>query len=172
MFSFFYPTFYFERAVDISPDLLRSFGISAILTDLDDTLTTHGCQQLAPEYALWLQTLRDAGISVSVLSNNTEERTRPFCERNGLNYFCKAKKPLPGRAKSAARALGLSREQVLVLGDQIFTDILCGRFAGMRTAAVRPIGCRATRWIAVKRILEKPIWRSYFRKIRSGGENL
>ncbi len=164
MFDSFFPTYFFRHAYDITPEFLRREGISAILSDLDDTLTCHGSQELGPEYKDWLETLRAAGVSLCIISNNTEERIRPFCETYGLRYVCDAKKPMKEGALRAVAELGLSVDQALLLGDQVFTDIRCGKAAGIRTAAVPPVGKRATPFIALKRLLEKPIWAVYRRR--------
>ncbi|MBR3691802.1 MAG: YqeG family HAD IIIA-type phosphatase [Clostridia bacterium] len=164
MLKLFYPTYYFSHAWEITPEFLRAQGIRAVLSDLDDTLTCHDSQELAPEYAAWLARLQAEGIALCILSNNAEARIRPFCERNGLQYTPKAKKPLRAAALATAERLGAKPEETLLLGDQIFTDILCGKNAGMRTAAVPPIGRKATKFIAFKRWVEKPVWRAYFRQ--------
>lgn len=166
MAKLFFPTYYFDRAYDITPQFLRREGIDLILSDLDDTLTCHDDPTLSPAYAQWIAALAAEGIGLRILSNNSEERTRPFCQKNGLCYTAHARKPLPGGARRALSELGVDPARALILGDQIFTDILCGAFSGIRTAAVAPIGSRATRFIAFKRVLERPIWRAYFARRR------
>ena len=163
MLDRFFPTYDFPHAYDITPEFLRAEGIGAIISDLDDTLTCHDSQDLAPEYRAWLNDIAAAGIRFCILSNNSVERTRPFCERNGLDFAADAKKPGKKVLLATVERLGISTGEALLIGDQIFTDILCGKNAGIRTAAVKPIGNRATKLIAVKRFLERPIWRAYFR---------
>ncbi|MBR6556219.1 MAG: YqeG family HAD IIIA-type phosphatase [Clostridia bacterium] len=164
MLDRFFPTYDFPRACDITPEFLRTEGIRAIISDLDDTLTCHDSQDLAPEYRAWMEQITAAGIRFCILSNNSEERTRPFCDRNGLDFTAHARKPLRKAVLETLDRMGVTRDEALLVGDQIFTDILCGKNAGIRTAAVKPIGGRATRFIAVKRFLERPIWRAYFRR--------
>ena len=164
MFDRFFPTYDFPHAYDITPEFLQAEGVRAILSDLDDTLTCHDSQELAPEYRAWLDRIAAAGIRFCILSNNSEERTRPFCDRNGLDFTAHARKPLRRAVLATVERMGITPDEVLLVGDQIFTDILCGKNAGIRTAAVKPIGNRATKFIAVKRFLEHPIWRAYFRR--------
>lgn len=164
MFDRFFPTYDFPHAYDITPEFLQAEGVRAIISDLDDTLTCHDSQELAPEYRAWLDRIAAAGIRFCILSNNSAERTRPFCDRNGLDFTAHARKPLRRAVLATVERMGITPDEVLLVGDQIFTDILCGKNAGIRTAAVKPIGNRATKFIAVKRFLESPIWRAYFRR--------
>ena len=164
MFDRFFPTYDFPHAYDITPEFLQAEGVRAIISDLDDTLTCHDSQELAQDYRAWLDRIAAAGIRFCILSNNSEERTRPFCDRNGLDFTAHARKPLRRAVLATVERMGITPDEVLLVGDQIFTDILCGKNAGIRTAAVKPIGNRATKFIAVKRFLERPIWRAYFRR--------
>ena len=40
----FSPTWYFEKIEDVSPEFLRENGVSALILDVDNTLTTHDNQ--------------------------------------------------------------------------------------------------------------------------------
>jgi hypothetical protein len=50
-----------------------------------------------------------------------------------------ARKPLGRAFKTAAKEMGLKKEEVVVIGDQVLTDVLGGNYAGFYTILVVPI---------------------------------
>ena len=57
----FTPTIVFERITCITPEFLGARGLRALILDVDNTLTAHGSQELPPDVAAWLDTMRAAG---------------------------------------------------------------------------------------------------------------
>ena len=152
----FYPTVYRRRITDLTADDLRALGAQGILLDIDNTLTTHDNPVLDEHVRAWLDTVRQAGFSLTVVSNNRDERVRPFAEAIGLAYQARAAKPLPRGYRAAARAMGLSPRQCVAVGDQIFTDILGANLAGMRSVLLEPIELEVEqKFIVFKRRFER-----------------
>ena len=52
--ALFYPTLYRRRITDLTPADLRTLGVSGLLLDVDNTLTTHDCPELEPAVTAWL----------------------------------------------------------------------------------------------------------------------
>lgn len=46
--ALFYPTLYRRRITDLTSADLRTLGVSGLLLDVDNTLTTHDCPELEP----------------------------------------------------------------------------------------------------------------------------
>ena len=69
-------------------------------------------------------------------------------------------------------AFGLPPEQVLFVGDQIFTDCLAAHRAGVDCYLVKPIKSKETFFFRLKRAFEKPFLSIYRRRrIKSKGCN-
>lgn len=51
---------------------MKEKGVDALVLDVDDTLTAHGSQQLDAEVEQWLGRMRDAGVKLMIVSNNTK----------------------------------------------------------------------------------------------------
>ncbi len=152
----FYPTIYRRRITDITAQDLRALGAQGILLDIDNTLTTHDNPALDADVAAWLDEMRQAGFSLTVVSNNREERVRPFAEAIGLGFQSRAAKPLPHGYRAAARSMGLSPRQCVAVGDQIFTDILGANLAGMKSVLLEPIELEVEqKFIVFKRRFER-----------------
>ena len=118
------PEIIFKQVESITPDYLQKNGITALVLDVDNTLTADGSQQLDDSVAAWLDAMRAAGISLTIVSNNTARRVRPFAEKLGLRWVALACKPLPVGLAVARRRLGVKRRQMAMVGDQIFSDRL------------------------------------------------
>ncbi len=154
--ALFYPTLYRRRITDISVADLHALGVQGILLDVDNTLTTHDNPALDADVAAWLDTMRQAGFALTVVSNNREERVRPFADAIGLHFQARAAKPLPRGYRAAARSMGLSPRQCVAVGDQIFTDILGANLARMKSVLLEPIELEIEqKFIVFKRRIER-----------------
>ena len=65
------PEYLFSSVSAITPAFLKEKGVDALVLDVDDTLTAHGSQQLDAEVEQWLGRMRDAGVKLMIVSNNT-----------------------------------------------------------------------------------------------------
>ena len=80
------PEYIFRAIEAITPEFLRQHGITALVLDVDNTLTGDGSQQLDATVQQWLDTMRAAGVRLTIVSNNTAARVRPFADRVGLAW--------------------------------------------------------------------------------------
>ena len=92
--------------------------------DLDNTLTTHDNPRPADGVIEWISLMKENGIKMTIVSNNHFERVRPFAEKLGLEFVCEGKKPLPDGFNRAQKLMGIPFENLAVVGDQIYTDVL------------------------------------------------
>ncbi|MGI6260807.1 MAG: YqeG family HAD IIIA-type phosphatase [Acutalibacteraceae bacterium] len=162
--SLFYPNMMLRRVQELSPEELRQAGIRGILLDVDNTLSPHGAPEPEPEALEWIKKMKREGFVLCVVSNNTEERVAPFAKKLGLAFSAMAGKPLPFGFCRAAAKLGLSRRQVLAVGDQLFTDICGANLAGIRSALVEPLEPEHALRFRLKRRLERPVLRRFLQK--------
>ncbi len=88
-----------------------------------------------------------------------------FNEKIGALYLCKASKPNKRGYLKAAEMMNLDPSKILVVGDQIFTDIWGANMAGMRSCLVMPIDRSSDEiQIVIKRMLEKVVLIPYLKK--------
>ncbi len=123
----------------IEPEELKQRGIKGIITDLDNTLVAWDVKDATPDIIKWFKQMEDHNIKVTIISNNKEERVRIFSEPLATPFVFSARKPLTKSFKKAAREMNLKKEEVVVIGDQILTDVLGGNRAGFHTILVVPI---------------------------------
>ncbi len=125
---------------DLRPGALRAAGITLLLTDLDNTLAPYGAPEPDGAVRDWAAALEAAGVRLFLLSNSRKpSRPARFAQALGIPYLGHAGKPRPGGFFQAMDRMGARAEETAIVGDQIFTDILGGRRAGVRTILVEPI---------------------------------
>ncbi len=157
------PDYYFKDVTHIRPTFLKKLGIKALALDVDNTLTEHDSQHVREEILQWLEEMQREGILLMLASNNVSKRVAPFADSVELPYACFCCKPSPRWLFAAKKRWGLPRRQIALVGDQIFTDGLAGRFSGVRVFLVKPLA-EDTKWsIVLKRKLEVPFLAKYFR---------
>ena len=151
------PEYIFRAIEAITPEFLRQHGITALVLDVDNTLTGDGSQQLDATVQQWLDTMRAAGVRLTIVSNNTAARVRPFADRVGLAWVPLACKPLPVGLAVARRRLGVRKNQMAMVGDQIFTDCLAAGLYGIPCLYTMPREGDHQRGVQFKRRFE-PYW--------------
>ena len=162
--SLLLPDFLFHRIYDIPPSFLQQHGITALVLDVDNTLTTHNNPVPRKRVRRWLQEMKTAGIKLTIVSNNNPDRVRPFAELLQLDFVANGAKPLPKGILQAAGRMGVSPKQLAVIGDQLFTDIAGAHTAGATAVLVEPMELESMWFFKVKRALERPFLRAYHRK--------
>lgn len=161
---FLAPDYYFETYAGASVEFLKNAGIRALVLDIDNTLEPYENAEPSEDVRAWFSALSESGISAAFVSNNGKERVERFNKDLGNIAYYKAKKPFPFKIKRAMREMGVSKKETLFMGDQIFTDVLAARFAGIRVALVPPIKDKTDALTRFKRLLERPIMKCYFRR--------
>lgn len=139
MYKNFLPDEYVKSIFQISPDTLLEKGIKGIITDLDNTLVEWDRAEATPEIIEWVRMMEQAGLKVTILSNNNELRVKAFCDPLGTPFIFDARKPLRRSFKKALALMGLKREEVVMVGDQLMTDVLGGNRFGVHTILVVPV---------------------------------
>ena len=147
----FVPDFMFENALDIGPEFLIARGIRAVVLDIDNTLVTYGVAEPTEEVIAWIDSLKAAGLGVAIASNNHAPRVELFNQKIGVFATCESKKPSAKAVKAACEHFGLKPEETAVIGDQIFTDVLAARRAGIRAFLVDPIKDKTDIFTRLKR---------------------
>ena len=134
------PEYVFQDVTHITPAFLAGKGITALVLDIDNTLTDDGSQQLPREVAAWLQAMRAAGVRLTIVSNGTPRRVAPFARKLGLDYVCWAAKPLTPGLMVARRRLGVEKRRMAMVGDQLYADRMAAALYGIPALMVVPRG--------------------------------
>lgn len=135
------PTKIFSRISDIPFDLLNEWGIKAILFDIDNTIAPSDDDNLCDDAVFWLMKAGELGFRLFIVSNGRPWRVKRASRKLGnIGYIWpSAFKPLRFGFLLAARKLGVSPPECVMIGDQIFTDIKGANLCGMKTILVDPV---------------------------------
>jgi hypothetical protein len=141
---------------------LRSEGYQFALLDLDNTI--------APDHSLLpddyskhvIQLLTRAGFECCIVSNAKSGRSSDFAQSLGVKCVTYAKKPSPSGMIRAMEMMQSNSTNTVMFGDQIFTDIIAAKRAGVLAILVEPYQKREMFYIMIKRPFEKLV-RWFFR---------
>lgn len=158
LFYNFYPEKVIASVYELDWERLAG-QYGGVIFDIDNTLVPHGAP--ADERTVRLfEKIHGLGMKTMLVSNNGEERVKPFAERVKSGYVYKAGKPKKSGYIKAAERMGIKSEHTLFIGDQIFTDVWGANRAGMHTMLTEPIAPSTDEiQIVVKRWFEKPFRR-------------
>lgn len=134
------PTARCGSVLELTPEVLRSMGVTLVLADIDNTLVRYGETAPSPEVLAWRGFLRDAGIILFLLSNSRKpRRPRDLAEKLECPYLGHAGKPGTKGFHTVLKRTGRGAKEAVMVGDQIFTDVLGANRAGIRSILVQPI---------------------------------
>lgn len=156
---FFKPHIKLDRVTEITVELLKRYEITALILDVDNTLSTHHGQVLTDGLEDWLIYMKENGIKLTVLSNSKRKRVEPFAAKINLDFLSLGLKPLPFGYLRAVKALGEKRKNCAIVGDQIFTDIIGGNTVGVKTVLLTPIKPEDGWSFKLRRRLEKILFK-------------
>ncbi|AAS09410.1 hypothetical protein LJ_1638 [Lactobacillus johnsonii NCC 533] len=151
----FRPRYTIDTIYHLDPKQLKKMGIKAVFSDLDNTLLAWNKAETAVEMDELNQRLAKDGIRLVVISNNNAERIGKVLNPYHISFIAKARKPLPIGINKELKALNLKKDQVLMVGDQLITDIQAGNLAGVTTVLVKPL-VETDKWnTRINRFFEK-----------------
>jgi uncharacterized protein len=154
------PNAQLESAFEITPQWLQDRNLNGLVLDIDNTLAPTHLPGDEAQIRAWLEPLQQAKIPIRIVSNGLPKRILEFCQLFRLDYvgilgLRIAGKPIPSAFQRACQELELPTNQVAMVGDQIFTDMLGANMAGMYTVLVKPLSEKSMTHTKLIRNLEK-----------------
>jgi len=134
------PTHVCDNIYDIDWKGLADAGVKLVLADLDNTLIPYSVSHPDDSLRNWKKSLEELGMTLFVLSNSRRSHRCPdFCKELDVPYRRRSGKPSVRGFLETMDLYGVSAEQTVMLGDQIFTDVLGANRAGVPVWLVKPI---------------------------------
>lgn len=128
-----------DSILKLTPQLLTQHGLKGLVLDVDETLVPIRDSNVSPELTDWLLAVKPY-VAISLVSNNiSRHRIRRIAKSLDLPYVLAARKPSRRKLRQAVVAMDLPFEQVAMVGDRLFTDVLAGNRLGMFTILVEPM---------------------------------
>ena len=123
--------------VDEIKKLKKEYGIKGIILDIDETVRSD-MGDIPKVNQEWISMIKDE-LKVIVVSNGIDKKVERYFELLGIDYIGFAHKPLKKNFRKACERLELNPEDILVIGDDTFSDIYGGRRNGMKTIRVKGV---------------------------------
>ena len=151
-----------KDAYSIDYEALYEEGARVLLFDIDYTLVPHGAP--ADDRAKTLiRELAAKGFQILFLSNNNGNRAEMFAKDLPARCVTKAMKPLPKGYAEAVRLSGCKKEQAVLIGDQLFTDVLGARLYGLAAILTGRVDTERELSLRIKSKIEKALFLIYNR---------
>ncbi|MBQ2253454.1 MAG: YqeG family HAD IIIA-type phosphatase [Clostridia bacterium] len=163
----FFPDYYFHSVHELSPEFFLARKITHVIFDIDDTLTEHGVVAADEAVCALIRDFEAAGIRISLISNSKGERAKIFAESLPVHvfYIGHAKKPSRGALKPFFSHFNVECAHTALVGDQLLTDINLAKKWGLTAILVKPIAPYENPFFYLKRAIERPILKHYFRTL-------
>jgi hypothetical protein len=125
--------------LSLTPDILQQYGLKGLVLDVDETLVPIRVTHASEELRQWVQELRPLAAIWLVSNNISQSRISRIAKSLNLPYILGAGKPSRRKLRQAVAAMNMPFEQVAMVGDRLFTDVLAGNRLGMFTILVEPM---------------------------------
>lgn len=153
--SFFSPDYQYETIHDIDFDQLKEMGIKLLLIDIDNTIIPWDSSEVGKKLIDLFEKLKKKNFEVMLFSNARRDRVAAISAKLDVKGVAMALKPLPINYRKSYRRKGLKSKQTAIIGDQVFTDLLGAKIAGVKSILVDPLSEKELKATKVMRVLEK-----------------
>jgi len=130
--------------VQLPIEHLLSRGIRALLLDVDRTLLPGHDVNLPAPVITWVDNARQH-LNLHLFSNNpSRQRIGAVADQLQVDFTSGAAKPRRAALRKVLNHLQLRPEQMAIIGDRLFTDVLAGNRLGLYTVLVKPLQADGT----------------------------
>lgn len=159
------PDYYVESIYAVDYQMLKEQGINTLFFDLDNTLIAYDEAELNSHTIDFINALLE-DFKIVIISNSGYQRVSKAAKK--YPFVWHAAKPFKWGFKCALRKSESSLENVVLIGDQLMTDMLGGHRFGCLTVLVNPVKRSSDRWMTrMNRWMERRIIKKIKRKYAS-----
>ncbi|MDD3048632.1 MAG: YqeG family HAD IIIA-type phosphatase [Bacilli bacterium] len=163
MLEKFIPDSYQKSIYAIDYKKLKSSGIKCILFDLDNTLVPYQTKKPTKKIKDLVENLKDMGFKIILFSNATKKRLTPFKEILEVDCSAFSMKPSSKKFKKVFKQYKFTQNEIVLIGDQMLTDVYGGNKVGITTILVNPVTKRDYATV-LNRLIEGIIMRKAAKK--------
>ncbi len=128
-----------DIVIHITPDVIKKNNLKGLILDVDETLVPWNERTISPELLAWVEEIRPYADLWLVSNNLSQNRIATIAKYLNLPFIYGAGKPSRRKLREAVKAMNLPLEQIAMVGDRLFTDVLAGNRLGLFTILVEPM---------------------------------
>lgn len=163
MFKKFIPYAHSQSIYEIEMDFYKRNGIKTLFMDLDNTLDSYRAREPKPQTIEYVSELKKNKITPIIISNNKAKRVSGYANLLGVEFLSSARKPFSRRIKAEIARRNLKKDEVMLVGDQLMTDVLAAKGAGIKVVLTEKL-VKEDQWTThINRVIDRPI-RKYHKK--------
>lgn len=159
-----FPDIYIKSIFELPIESLEKKGIKALAFDIDNTVAPFDVAEPDDKSVEFFKNLKKRGFRLILLSNNNKNRITIFNKKLNIIAVSKAGKPSGKKLKKVLEKIGIKPNEAAVIGDQVFTDVLCAHNAGCIGIYSEPMCNRDQLVTKVKRPADKFVMGIYKRR--------
>lgn len=134
------PTYYSDTNIfDVPIDFFKKIDVNCIFFDLDNTLDSFKCEVGSKKTTEYINKLKLEGYKIYIISNNSESRVKKYANSLNIEYLYKSGKPFTKKIEKFIKDNKLIKENCIIIGDQLLTDIKCANRLKIKSLLVEDL---------------------------------
>lgn len=155
IFKAMVPDKVFDKFENIPFEDLYSSGKTCLFLDYDNTIGPDRTWEPTEKSIDFINFLKKIGFDMCLVSNAKSVRSAGIAEKLGIPCVTCAHKPRTDGIYRALKLMNVDKSKVVMIGDQVFTDVIAGKLSGLTTYFVEKYAKKEVWYVQIKRPFEK-----------------
>jgi len=160
----FIPFAHAKSVYEIDIEFYIRNNVKNLFLDLDNTLDSYKCRKPSKNAISLIKKIKENGVKVYIISNNRKNRVNGYASRIPCDFLYKSFKPFPLKINRFIKENGLNKNECMIVGDQLMTDVLLGYNAKIRVVLTEKIVKEDQPTTRINRLFDNPIRKKLFKK--------
>ena len=156
MYKKFIPFATATSAYEIDLEFIKKLGIKTVFLDIDNTLDSYRAKTPTDKAKEFVNKVKSQ-FNVVLISNNKKEKVTKYASELNVPFIYKAFKPLPKKINNFINENSLNKNDIILIGDQMMTDVWCAYNVGIKVIMTNKL-VKEDQWTThINRIFERVI---------------
>lgn len=154
MFKNLVPSFTAKNVFEIEVDFYKKLNIKYLFCDLDNTLEVFNIKEPSQRVVDLNEELKKNDIKLIIISNNSKKRVEKYAKILSVNFIYRSFKPNTLKFNKFIKKNNFNKENILLVGDQLLTDIKCANKLGIKSMYVEELAKKNALVTKVNKFIE------------------
>ncbi|MGP1414038.1 MAG: YqeG family HAD IIIA-type phosphatase [Bacillales bacterium] len=134
------PSFYIDNIYKLKINFFKENKIEYVFLDLDNTLDSPFQKIPTIRTINFINNLQKNNIKPVIISNNSKKRVTLYASKlDNIDIIYRAYKPFTKKLKRFLKNNKISQSSVIIIGDQLFTDIKMANKLNIKSILTKPL---------------------------------